>query len=280
MVLRAGGWKEKSSHKGAPRGFSAGTQNIVTTLFNPLTLKGMQKWWKGQSGCGCKAGKVGEDGLITLKGRKCQEIPAVTRLTGDPVHGILYSVQPHFYAFIEIMWDLQTQSTQEDTADAKHSIIPSTSLRETFINVTCSASRLTSSSSLILTQKTQMMVWAQRSGAVCHPELSKLRSSGLSKPRSGEMPTSWFAQLILVPKRHLGDGQGLKFLWILFNLRLKDDQWQKTIGINRNTFLSAWYWVRGVDSGRVHLRVVRCVSSTEQPVTTLRAYRSTPSWQE
>lgn len=111
-----------------------------------------------------------------------------------------------------------------------------------------------------------MMIQAQRCGAVCHPELCKLSSSGHSKPQSGEMPAPWFVQLFLCQRGITWDRGGLKFLWILLNLCREMINCSKPINSLRTRFFQLQvYWVSGVDSRCIPLWVVRCVSSTEQP---------------
>lgn len=143
----------------------------------------------------------------------------------------------------EIFW---LQNTKEKTVQTIHFI---TKIRCLFLakaqqdiyKCHLPFSRLIHSYSL--TQKTQMMIRAQQCGAVCHPELCKLRSSGLSKPQSGEMPTPWFVQLVLCQRGISWDRGGLKFLWILFNLC-----WEMINGSKPSNSIGTRFFQLGVGS--------------------------------
>lgn len=108
------------------------------------------------------------------------------------------------------------------------------------------------------------MIQAQRYEAECHPELWKLRSSGLSKPKPGEMPAPWSVQLVLC-QRGISRGQGgLKFLWILSKLSWETINCSKTS--NPDDLIACLYlfqllgWVAGT-LGAFSLQAVRCVCS-------------------
>lgn len=114
-----------------------------------------------------------------------------------------------------------------------------------------------------------MMIGARWCGAVCHHELWKRHSSGLSKPRSGEMPTPWSVLLVLCQRGISRDRKGLNTTPVLLNLC-----WGMIDGGERSNSVRTCSFHFGVGSvvltrNAFLSRLERCASRTEQPARQL-----------